>query len=894
MKRIIGLFLSIVLVLGMFPAMDNVQAKNKKATKPSIEEMKKGLSIGESDAFDFSKGDKAGRKALKSKMADAPSSYTLRNVGGKNYITPVKFQNPFGTCWGFAAIAAAESSILGSGLAREDGYNENTLDLSEKHLVNFIVKPISDKKDSQYGEGFQYFDESKTTVEKFNEGGLPVYASSLFSSGIGPNLEDRDVPDGVSSDIYEYHGKNKWVDKRKKNGEWINYCYSDEDDWDMPEELRFKQSYVLKESFILPSPATIDDEDIDNKKYTYNPEGTLAIKDQLMNKRAVEIAFCADTSRPNQTGDSKYISKNWAHYTYDVNEEANHAVTIVGWDDNYSKNNFVEGHEPPEDGAWLVKNSWGSGEENFPNKGGGDWGIKNEDGVGTGYFWLSYYDQTLCVAEALEFDKSNVGKSYYIDQYDYMPVEGVEETSTPEEAKMANVFEAEVTEKLEQISFVTATPRTVVDYSVYVLPEDYEGPEDGVEVASGKTAPYEYGGFHKLALDNPVILNKGQHYSIVIKEIMADGNYNINFQLSMAEQAAKLQGLEKYTKGVVNPNESFIKYKGEWNDYSDDSYVRKVLDLEPFIVSRDNFPIKGYCTEMPNLNVDFNTGDYIEIAPVYPDNSESIVTYFKGDLDLLPEDPEIVWDQTEESKALFKLTPDESDSSKCEVTSIKPGTGYIKVNIEGFGTQVIKVNVTKTGKYFVGDAFMEVGEKNTICVYDYKDDVIESGYKVESLNPDIVSVSNGPEYEMTGLKVGNALIRVYDDTGAETTFTVEVKASDNPPGPTNKKAQKIKAKGKTIKVKYKKLKKKKAVVKRKKLMKLSGTKGKVTYKLYKVKKGKKAKFKKYFKISKKKGKLTVKKKLKKGTYKLKIKVYASGNKTYKNAVKTVTVKVKVK
>ena len=55
MKRIIGLFLSIVLVLGMFPAMDNVKAKNKNATKPSIEEMKKGLSIGESDAFDCSR-----------------------------------------------------------------------------------------------------------------------------------------------------------------------------------------------------------------------------------------------------------------------------------------------------------------------------------------------------------------------------------------------------------------------------------------------------------------------------------------------------------------------------------------------------------------------------------------------------------------------------------------------------------------------------------------------------------------------------------------------------------------------------------------------------------------------------------------------------------------------
>lgn len=33
----------------------------------------------------------------------------------------------------------------------------------------------------------------------------------------------------------------------------------------------------------------------------------------------------------------------------------NHAVTIVGWDDNYSKSNFKQGEQPPHNGAWLVK-----------------------------------------------------------------------------------------------------------------------------------------------------------------------------------------------------------------------------------------------------------------------------------------------------------------------------------------------------------------------------------------------------------------------------------------------------------------------------------------------------------------------------------------------------------
>ena len=130
--------------------------------------------------------------------------------------------------------------------------------------------------------------------------------------------------------------------------------------------------------------------------------------------------------------------------------------------------------------------------------------------------------------------------------------------------------------------------------------------------------------------------------------------------------------------------------------------------------------------------------------------------------------------------------------------------------------------------------------------------------------------------------------------------TAVVNAADSPKvnaadPPKVKAANPLTIKAKTATVKYSKLKKKAQTLAVTKVINFTNqTNDSKTYTLLSAKKGSKS-FKKYFKINKTTGKVTVKKRLKKGTYKVKVKVKAAGNVNYKpSAVKTVTFTVKVK
>lgn len=99
------------------------------------------------------------------------------------------------------------------------------------------------------------------------------------------------------------------------------------------------------------------------------------IKKYIMNYGAVwTIVFEGDKQASTEWYNTNGSINCKNNYKPEYNGTYNHAAIIIGWDDNYSKNNFKSSSKPENDGAWLVLNSWGS-----------NWGNK-------GTVWVSYED----------------------------------------------------------------------------------------------------------------------------------------------------------------------------------------------------------------------------------------------------------------------------------------------------------------------------------------------------------------------------------------------------------------------------------------------------------------------------------------------------------------------
>ena len=479
----------------------------------------------------------------------------------------------------------------------------------------------------------------------------------------------------------------------------------------------------------------------DIKEVMYLPDmdvdfegGMNAIKDAIMNYGAVQTAMYASNRYLNQT--------EWAHYC-PKRVNGNHAVAIIGWDDNYPKENFLQ--TPPKNGAWLIRNSWGKG-----------MGID-------GYYWASYYDTVVGTNNAVYFAKDK-GESDYIYQYD--PYGMTRTVGYNGKGYGANVF-GPVKEKQYVNGAGFYVPAANTDYKVYVV-KDYKGLDslknDRVEVASGTV---EYPGYTTVTFDKQEV-QKDSKFAVVVYYTTLETYYPIPIEARERKYASRVNAY---------PGQSYTSSDGEsWKDLT-------------VYNSSANVCIKGFTTldgkgtpDDPKPEVKKVTG--IKLSQ----NKAQLNKWNRLNLEftITPEDAdnkEVVWTSSDSSVArvdnygsvlalkdgvatITVTTKDGGFTDTCEVTV---GNGGVPETVK-----VTEVDITNNS------LFLNAGETTQLSVVVKPDNATNKKVEYSTTNANVATVDANGLVKAVG--EGRAYIYAKSADGPSDSVYVYVrKAAPQPP-----------------------------------------------------------------------------------------------------------------
>jgi C1A family cysteine protease len=324
----------------------------------------------------------------------------------------------------------------------------------------------------------------------------------------------------------------------------------DENDVPYPYTSSIRSGYVLQKHVqqVIFLPERSGYLDNDNIKYF------------IKNYGAVHCAFNYNYS---------YYNPETSAYYNNYNKRTNHAVAIVGWNDNYSANNFDI--TPPGNGAFIIKNSWGT-----------KWG-KN------GYFYISYYDNSL--SEFVIFNNAEPTDNYdTIYQYDplgWTTDDGYSDTV----AWGANIFTAAANHTLKAVGFYTNDSN--VKYKIYVYKGVDNGDPRSGTLSAQKSGTKTYPGYYTVAMDSEVSLNNGDKFSVVIKFENSGYGWPIAIEYPFTD----------YSSGAAaNSGESFKSYNGtSWDDITDE-YPDTNVCIKAFAKSNSPVYQPEICCNRTHLN----------------------------------------------------------------------------------------------------------------------------------------------------------------------------------------------------------------------------------------------------------------------------------------------------
>ncbi len=192
-----------------------------------------------------------------------------------------------------------------------------------------------------------------------------------------------------------------------------------------------------------------------------------------------------------------------AYYCYNNMNTTNHGVTIVGWDDNYSRYNFGTSYAlPSSNGAWIVKNSYGT---SF-----GD----------NGYMYMSYEDKN--ITSLCTFDMIKASQNYD-NYYQHDGSSGMWYFNISAGDSVANVYTAKGSksgccEVLKAVSLCSYTENVRYSLQVYTGITNSSDPTSGTPMFSKpQTGKLSEAGYSKVKLKKAVTLANGEKFAVVVK-----------------------------------------------------------------------------------------------------------------------------------------------------------------------------------------------------------------------------------------------------------------------------------------------------------------------------------------------------------------------------------------
>ncbi|WP_050696892.1 lectin like domain-containing protein [Anaeromassilibacillus senegalensis] len=461
-SKVLSVMIACSLLTSSFAGTAAFAAANRKDPEEGAA-MGKRVSSYSSRKMDISymlNGAPVTKKALaRAASEELPEAYNAVESGA---VTPeVRNQGSWGTCWSFSANGAMASDLYAD-------MGDDAPVLAPVHLAYFAFhgrSNPSDPADKTDGDTYRPFEYKESDADKkFQEyvmGGNTFIATATLSRGEGPVLEE-DLPyptTAAERDAYE----------------------------DLDPEIQFNQEYRLESTNYLPT------RDADGKL-----DGT-AVKKALLEGGSLGISYNTRGYNYNVDYNGQKIKTQFGGMKFG---DCNHAVQIVGWDDNVPKELFTNYYGTPEnDGAWIIRNSWGVDEYG-------------------GYFYMSYDEGS--ITEVMQYNLDKSGQEYdHLYQYDgtgWSMSAGAEEKDAP--VSMANVFTATSDETLKAVSFYTTDANAEYSIQVYTqLPTGFYKPTQGIKAYKEPiTGTEAYPGYHTVALDEDqfVNLSKGEKYAVVV------------------------------------------------------------------------------------------------------------------------------------------------------------------------------------------------------------------------------------------------------------------------------------------------------------------------------------------------------------------------------------------